>query len=204
MVPSDYRLDSVAARLIERLEGARPTHTDPSTAEAAFREVAEHHVAAAIAEYRALGAEDPEAHAAFLRREVLQTMLPRYARLAARMTAAEQRGYGFGPLAGPIGIPALAVVAFALFFFVLRRLLGWWEAWPLLLLDATLPFWPLGAAWLHVRRHRADLEALVADMERIQDAERTFLTADELRAAKELEPASAPKAAARGREVERG
>ena len=202
MVPHDYRLDAVAARLIERLEGARPTHTDPAAAEAAFRAVAENHVAAAIAEYRAVAPEDPEAHAAFLRREIGQTMLPRYVRLATRMTRAEQGGYGFGPLAGPIGTPALAVAAFAVFFFVLRRLLGWWETWPLLALDATLPFWPLASAWLHVRRHRADLEGLVDDMARIQDAERTFLTADELRAARELEPAQ--KVAPRPREVERG
>ena len=30
MVPTDYRLDSVVERLIQRLEGARPTHTDPA------------------------------------------------------------------------------------------------------------------------------------------------------------------------------
>jgi hypothetical protein len=207
MVPTDYRLDSVVARLIERLEGARPTHTDAEQAERAFREVAARHVEAAITEYRALAPENPDAHEVFLRKEVLETMLPRYVRLAAAMTAAERRGYGFGALAGPVGMPVLAVVAVTVFAVVLRRFLGWWEVWPLVLVDASLPFWPLLAAWLHVRRYRRELEGLVSDMARIQDAERTFLTADELRAARELEPgAKAPNnsVAARSREVERG
>lgn len=217
MVPTDYRLDSVVERLIQRLEGARPTHTDPATARAAFEATAATHVEAAIAEWRAVAPEDPEAHAAFLRREVLQTALPRYHRLATRMTAAEQRGYGLGPLAGPLGTPALLFVAVAVFALILRRFLGFWEVWPLVVLDLSLPAWPLLAAWLHVRRYRAELGALVEDMERIQDAERTFLSGDALRAAQEVEAAGRTTGAAQttgagaeapppkpDREVERG
>jgi hypothetical protein len=204
MVPTDYRLDSVVERLIERLEGARPTHTDPEAARRVFEEVAAQHLETVIAEYRSVAPENPDRHAAFLRQEVLQTALPRYHRLAVGMTAAEQRGYGFGPLAGPIGMPALFLLAVAVFWLVLRRLLGFWEIWPLVLLDATLPLWPLVAAWLYVRRYRAELEALAADMGRIQAAERSFLTEDQLNAARELEPPATARRPAPVKEVERG
>jgi hypothetical protein len=203
MVPTDYRLDSVVERLIQRLEGARPTHTDPDRAAAAFEEVARHHVEAALAEYRSVAPEDPVPHAAFLRREVLATALPRYTRLATAMTTTEQRGYGFGPLAGPVGLPILVVAAVVAFAVVLRPLLGWWEVWPLVLVDVTVPFWPLVAAWLYVRRYRAELQRLVDDMGRIQDAERTFLSDEELAAARELEATSTVRKP-RIREVERG
>lgn len=193
MVPTDYRLDNVVARLIERLEGARPTHTDPAAALRVFEEVAQHHVDAAIAEYRAMAPENPDAHCAFLRKEVLQTALPRYHRLATGMTAAERRGYGFGPLAGPIGMPALFVLCLGVFWFVLRRLLGLWEVWPVALLTFTVPFWPLLAAWLHLRRYRAQLDELIGDMDRIQDAERTFMTPAELAAASGLDAVAAER-----------
>jgi hypothetical protein len=145
--------------------------------------------------------EDPSAHAAFLRKEVLETALPRYAELAIRMTNRERGGYGFGWLAGPIGMPVLGVVAILGFWLVLRRMLGFWEVWPLVAVDVSLPFWPLAAAWLYVRRYRTELYALLGDMARIQDAERAFLTADQLSAAREMEQ---PARTSRAREIERG
>lgn len=193
MVPSDYRLEHVTARLIERLEGARPTHgLDAEGALTAFTETAELHVEAALAEYREAALdEDPEPHAAFLRREVLKTALPRYHRLAVEMTRAERGGFGFGRLADPIGRLGLAAVAAAVLWLGLLRFAGIREVWPLIALDLSLPVWPSIAAFLYQRRYRRQLEAVVADMARIQDSERAYLTRSELDAARRaVQPAT--------------
>lgn len=195
MVPADYRLDTVTARLIERLEGARPTYGgDPDRALAAFEETARGHVEAAIAEYADLAREQaPEPHAAFLRKEVLATALPRYVRLAVAFTRAEERGFGFGPLAEPLGRLGLGVLALLLLWLVLIRLVASPVAWPLVLVDLSMPLWPTAAAWLSRRRYHGQLEALVADMARIQDSERAYLSSAELGAARQLEaPARRP------------
>lgn len=201
MVPSDYRLDNVTARLIERLEGARPTHAlDAEKALATFREIADKHVEAAIAEYRENAVdEDPEPHAEFLRREVLGTALPRYHRLAVEMTRSERGGFGFGVLAEPIGRLGLVLVSVLVLWFGLLRFAGIWEVWPLIALDLTLPLWPSLASWLYQRRYRQQLEAIVADMVRIQDSERSFMSRSELNAAKQ---ATAPPNRPRDREVQ--
>lgn len=187
MVPSDYRLDSVTARLIERLEGARPTHgVDPEAALAAFREAAEKHVEAAIAEYRESAlVEDPGPHAEFLRREVLGTALPRYHRLAVEMTRRERGGFGFGPLSEPLGRLGLVVVSVLVLWLGLLRFAGIWEVWPVMALALSLPLWPSITAGLYQRRYRLQLEAIVADMARIQDSERSFMSRPELDAARQ-------------------
>src|SRR5262245_5751537 len=113
MVPADYRLDTVTARLIERLEAARPTFgTDSQAALSAFRSAAEAHVAAATAEFTELVPdEDPEEHAVFLRKEILETALPRFHRLATEYSAAAATNFGFGPLGDPAGRISLFAVA---------------------------------------------------------------------------------------------
>lgn len=185
MIPTDYRLDRVTARLIERLEGSRPTHgDDPERAAAAFRTAAEEHVAAAIAEYREVAVEDPRAHAEFLRREILDTALPRYHRLAVERTRAERGGFGFGRLADPIGRIGL-VVAAVLGLVVLERFIGSPYTWPLVVLDLSVPLWPSIAQWLTTARYRRELEAVVADMARIQDAALTFVSGPALDAVRE-------------------
>lgn len=202
MIPSEYRLDTVVAGLVERLEGTRPTHgLDPDKASTAFREVAVRHVEAAVTEFKDNAVDgDPEVHAAFLRREVVETLLPRYTRLAVEMTRAESGGFGFRALAGPLGVPVLMGVA-ALGLVVLLRLAGWWEAWPLLALDLSLPLWPTVVTALYRRRYRQQLEDLVADAARIQDHERGFMTDEDVRAVRELgQQGTRP----RPKEVDRG
>lgn len=169
MVPSDYRLDYVTARLIERLEGARPSYAgQPEAAMEAFTRVATQHVEAAIAEYQELALQDPAPQAAILRQEVLQTFLPRYHRVAVAFNQAEEGGFGFGPLAQPAG--RLALGAASLFALVwLMRLSHLPLVWPLILLDLSLVFWPDIAAWLQRRHHLQNLHAIVHDMGRIQD-----------------------------------
>lgn len=188
MVPGDYRLDTVVARLIERLEAVRPTFgNDAETAYAAFREHAETHVNAAIAEFREMVPdEDPDEHAAFLRREILEIALPRFHRLAMAHSAAAANNFGFGLLGEPAG--RIGLFAFSLFALVvvMPRLLEFPVAWPLLLLDLVLPFSPTIAAFIARRRYAARLQELVTDMGKIQDSERTYASAAVLRKAREI------------------
>ncbi len=188
MVPADYRLDTVVARLIERLEAVRPTFgTDGEAAFTAFREHAESHVNAAVAEFREMVPdEDPDEHAAFLRREIFDIALPRYHRHAMEHSAAEGRNFGFGPLGEPGG--RIALFAFALFALVviMPRVIEFPISWPLLLLDLVLPFTPTIAASIARRRYAARLQELVADMGRIQDSERTYVSASVLRKSREI------------------
>lgn len=176
MVPSDYRLDHVTARLIERLEGARPSFPDdPEQARQAFGRVAKEHVEAALAEYREVALEEPGAQATLLRHEVLETFLPRYHRVAMEMTRAEESGFGFGPLAEPLGRLGLLAGAMVILWFVLLRLVHLPVVWPLVLLDLSLVFWPDIAAWLSRRRYLRKLHRIVEDMGRIQDQAIAYL-----------------------------
>ena len=154
MVPSDYRLDHVAARLIERLEGKRPTFADrPDDALRVFSETAENQIEAALGEMQGVGwTEDLEGHRAFLEREVLQTFLPRYHALSSQMSLDEARGFGFGWLAEPIGRLGLVVAALLIGWLVLLKLIFLPIVWPLVLLDVSLPFWPDIASAMYRRR----------------------------------------------------
>jgi len=188
MVPGDYRLDTVAARLIERLEAVRPTFgTDADAAYAAFREHTESHLNAAIAEFREMVPdEDPEEHAAFLRREINDIALPRFHRLATAYSEAQANNFGFGLLGEPAGRIGLFAIALFALVVIMPRLIEFPIAWPLLLVDLVLPFSPTIAAAIGRRRYAARLQELVADMGRIQDSERTYASASMLRKSREI------------------
>lgn len=170
MIPAEYRLERVVAALVERLDGARRSYPDEAELRAGAERVAAEHVDAAIAEWSATGFSDtPQAHAAFLRREVLETALPRFVREAARMNRSEASGHGLGPLATPVGRVGLVAFALAFLWFVLLRFAYMPAEWPLIALDLSLPFWPDIAAWLSRRRYQAALQGLVDDTRRIQE-----------------------------------
>lgn len=181
MVPTDYRLDHVAARLVERLEGARRSYADDERARTAFGEIAREHVEAAIVELEAVGMmRDASDHADFLRTEIERTVLPRYHRLATEMSAREAGGFGMGRLAQPLGRLGLVVVALLLLWFVLLRMAAVPVVWPLFLIDLSLPFWPDIAAAFTRRSYRTKLEAMIEDLTRIQDGAQAYLSASEL------------------------
>lgn len=187
MIPRDYRLDYVVARLIERLEGQRRTFSkNAAQAREAFERTAREQVDAAIGEMRGTGwTDDEDRHAEFLRREVLETFLPRYHAVATRMGDVEGRGYGLGPLSEPLG--RLGLVGGALLFgwLVLLKLIALPIVWPLVLLTLAVPFSPDIASMLYRRRYRGELDAIVEDMTRIQDQQNAYLPEDALRAAEE-------------------
>lgn len=169
MIPADYRLEHVAAGLIERLDGARRSYEQPERALEAFHRAAEAHADGAVAEWRALGfADDPEPHAAFLRRELVETVLPRFHRVAMAMNAAEASGYGLGRWASPVGRLGLLMVALTVFWVVLRRFLYLPIEWPLVIATLSLPLLPDVLGLLEQRRYRRELEELVQDVARIQ------------------------------------
>lgn len=168
MVPTDYRLEHVCVRLIDRLEGARRSFAgDRDKAGAEFRRIAGEMVDAAIGEYRAVAVEPPAEHAEFLQREVIDTFLPRYTRVAVDMTTREQRGYGVGFFANPAGrvvLVALAIAVAALEFRAGGARLGWIGVG----LVAIVPFVPDILAALWRRRHQIELQEIVDDMAKIQ------------------------------------
>ena len=171
MVPSEYRLEQVAARLTERLESTRRSYADdPERAAAAFERIADEVVENAIAEYRRDGFVDqPERHAELLRAEIHQTFLPRYTRLATRMTAQEESGYGVGPLYGPVARTLLLVVGLGLCVLLLRAPGAiWLKLIPMLPLLAG-PFLPDLIAWLARRRYQNQLVDTLTDLRQIQE-----------------------------------
>jgi hypothetical protein len=176
MIPSDYRLETVVVALIERLDSARRSFDDRDTAEQAFREIAEKHVAAVVSEWEALDFQaSPERHSEFLRDEVRETFLPRFSRVALSMNEAEASGYGLGWWATTAGRVALVGIALAIFFFVLLRFIYVPMEWPLILVDLAVPFLPDVMAWLEHRRYRGALQELVLDMGRIQEQQLAYV-----------------------------
>lgn len=168
MVPSDYRLPSVATGLITRLEGTRRSYAhDPGAATEEYTRVADQHVDAALAELDELGMSDDPGHGDFLRDEIHKTFLPRYSRLAAAMNDREAANFGLGPLGDPLGRAGLALVALlGMVMFIRLIYLPW--AWPLFLLDLSLPLWPDIARVLVRRRYQSDLQQLIDDLQAVQ------------------------------------
>ncbi|MCB9675379.1 MAG: hypothetical protein H6737_09700 [Alphaproteobacteria bacterium] len=176
MVPSDYRLDEVVARLIERLEGARPSYVDAASAEVAFRRIATEHVESAIAEYRVMMPGEPDLgrQEALLREEVLSTFLPRYLRGAIAMNTREAEHFGAGRLAEPAGRVGL-VVAVLLLLLPMLRFVGYPVTWPIVLIVLSVPLWPDLIAWWARRRYYAELQRMIDDMQRIQHQATAYL-----------------------------
>jgi len=188
MIPTEYRLDQVAARLTERLESTRRSYAgDAEAAEATFRRLTDELVENAINEYSADGFVDrPERHAAFLRQELTQTYLPRYTRLATAMTASEEGGYGAGFLYGPVG-RVLMFVAVVLIGAVLLRMPGPWGIKLAPMIPMLLGvFVPDLLAWAARRRYRRQLVELLTDLRHIQDRAQDY-------DARPVEPLSEPQ-----------
>lgn len=176
MVPTDYRLDQVAVRIMERLEGTRRSfQADPERAEVEFRRVALEMVEAASSEYRegpALG--DPEPQIALLRREIVELFLPRYHRSAMEMNARERGGFGLGPLAEPIGRIGLVLFALLVVAVDSRTLLATPPGWLIGASAIALPFSPDILRGIHQRRYRNELQVIADDMAAIQDKADTY------------------------------
>ncbi len=189
MIPSDFRLDTVSVHLVERLEGARRSYVDrPDQAPPAFLRIAEELVADAAAEVGEYSDEGD--YPVVLRREILETFLPRYTRLALEHNALEKRRFGAWRAGDPVarlvttGAAILAAAIFSRFFPSVFAAV----AWLFVVMVALMP--ELRATWYR-RVYRRDLQAVVDDMARIHD-HLTVYTPSERRA----EPAHAEPARA--------
>lgn len=187
MIISEYKLDFVVARLIERLESTRPTFDASMQQEMkeSFSRIASEHLDAVIGEFREMGMTDhPDAHAAFLRQEVMQTFLPRYTPMALAANQSEKSGFGLGPLATPIGRIVIGFVAIVLCVLLPRLKLLWlfYPALPFLLVS---PFVPDIFRLIYTRRYRRRLQSVVQDMSTIQERFADYVPPELMQAMKE-------------------
>lgn len=168
MPPSSYRLDAIAAAMVERLEASRVTHLDePQRAREDLERIATELVDAQARECRELTGDVIQA--ARIEREALHTFLPRYLRLALARNAAEASR---NPMWSDnlLVRGAMVLAAFVVASLVIRILPVRWDlvfyGLPFLaLLLPELRRWQLG------RRYRQDLQQLVDDLGRVQDVE---------------------------------
>jgi len=193
MSPSPYRLDVVSANLIERLEGARPTWIgDAAAARDGFRRIAAEQVDTVVAEHDELMGDRPWGR--LLRREVMETFLPRYTRLALDHNMDEGAGYHAWRRGDPVARVLATFVGLAV-----AELLYRFTHHPLSLgvfvLALAMPFLPEIRRGWYRRRYRSLLQEVVDDMGRIQDSLEAAPPKDIPELAAEPEPRRATQSA---------
>ena len=196
MPPTPYRLDTVAASLIERLEGARRTWIDqPDAARQGMNRIAEETLDLVIAEHDRIMPRSKWGE--MLRREILQTFLPRYIRLAVAHNALEANGYGSwrrgDPLARVMATGGALMVAV-----VMERVLHHPITLLLFIFALFIPVLPELRAFYLRRQYTGALQTAVNDMGRIQEELDRFgdddiLTDERLEAARERVKAAQAK-----------
>ena len=167
MTVSSYRLDTVAVHLIERLEGARRSYQGrPEEGAEAFARIADEELDRIVAEHDDLF--DTPRVGERLRREIHETFLPRYVRLAADQTALEAAGYHAWRRGDPLarGATTLGALIFALGFV---RTVHHPVALLVFAVVLLVPFLPEIRRGHHRRQYRRLLQQVVGDLGRIQD-----------------------------------
>jgi hypothetical protein len=166
MTAPSYRLDTICANLIERLEGARRTWSgDPDGARRELTRIADEQLTRILAEHDEL--VDTPGWSALARREVMETFLPRYLRLAVDHNALEERGYDAWRQGDPIARIVGTVVSMTVALGCVR-LVHHPAALVLVPVALAVPFVP-EIRRLHFRRkYRVLLQEVVDDMGRIQ------------------------------------
>ena len=202
MVPEKYRLAAVGQFLLEQFELRRPGFHEWSPAlEAGLRQEAEGELQLMEKQLRELGMDDP-AYWQRVRRALDEILLPRYAALAASEIDLAKRDYGIWR-----GGDLVARATFALAGFVLGIVCvevpyipiqaKWFPA----LLLVLGPLFPDAVMWLHRRRWRKKLLALVEDLQRASATLDTYRPLSELTESLGMAPelAEAPPMPARER-----
>jgi hypothetical protein len=166
MVARSYRLDTVAAHLIERLEGARRSYIDrPAELDKAGRRIVDEALAEVLSEMEEV-MSDPT-HAERLGREMGETFLPRWLKLAKLQNELEATRFDTWRQ-GDIGFRMAAFFGPLLIAIAMTRVLHS----PIVALGYVipfmLPFLPELRAWQSANRYRIALQAIIDDLERIQ------------------------------------
>jgi len=163
-VIDSYRLETIAAHLIELLEGRRRAYTErPDALEGAAARVADETLDAIEREYSEVMGGD----LALVRREIHESFLPRYNALARDHNELEQAGYH----AWRRGDPAARVAGFVIALIlasVFTRLVHSPVAVAGYAAALAVPFVPDLRAMYYRRKYQAELQSLVDDMGRIQ------------------------------------
>ncbi|MCB9793678.1 MAG: hypothetical protein H6741_13230 [Alphaproteobacteria bacterium] len=166
MVTASYRLETVSAGIVERLEGARRSYAGrPEAFEALAERVCAEALERVQADYEELFGDD--GHVGELRRELAETFLPRYLRLAAQQTALEERARGLW--AGGLLARAGAFAAAMLAALVVSRLIRNPFVIAFYISAFLVPFLPELRRWWEGRSYLAELQAMIDDLARVQD-----------------------------------
>jgi hypothetical protein len=187
MVPEKYRLAAVGRFLLEQFELRRPGIRQWSPeVEASLRHAAEGELQLMEKQLRELGMDD-DRYWQRIRRALDEILLPRYAALASGEIELARRDYGIWR-----GGDLIARATFALAGFILGVICvevpyipiqaKWFPA-VLLVLG---PLFPDAVMWLHRRRWRRKLEALVGDLHRASQTLETYRPLSELTHALEM------------------
>ncbi|MSP56737.1 MAG: hypothetical protein EXR69_14220 [Myxococcales bacterium] len=168
MAPASFRLDTLAANLIERLEPVRRAYVDsPEAAREVMLKTTEEIADNVARECRAVMGDEVQARR--IETEAVATFLPRYVRLAIEQNRVER-----WEAITPLNVMMQRLIPLLLGLFgaglMMRLVAGRWDlvfyVIPLLAL-----FWPewIGA-WAR-RRYRAELQELANDLGQLQDAD---------------------------------
>jgi hypothetical protein len=199
MPATPYRLDTVAASLVERLEGARRTWVgQPTAAAEGMTRIASETLDLVIAEHDRI--MPGSRWGPMLRRELMETFLPRYIRLAVAHNAQEADGYGAWRGGDPLA--RVAATGGALMgAIILERLLHHPLTLLLFIFALFVPVLPELRAWYHRSRYSGALQDAVDDMGRIQEELDRF-TDDEILTDARLQAAREKVESARTRRKE--
>ena len=166
MVAKSYRLDTVAAHLTERLEGARRSYLDrPEALDAAARRIVDEALAEVLSEMADV-MDDP-AHAKRLEHEMHETFLPRWLKLARLQNELEATRFDTWRQ-GDVVFRLVAFFVPLLAALVATRVLHSPAVALAFIVPILVPFLPELRAWQATSRYQGALQAIVDDLERIQ------------------------------------
>ncbi|GEM_PF-1726286 len=166
MVAKSYRLDTVAAHLTERLEGARRSYLDrPDELDAAARRIVDEALGEVLSEMGEV-MSDP-AHAERLQREMVETFLPRWLKLAKLQNELESSRFDTWRK-GDVVFRLVAFIVPLVVALIATRALHSPVVALAFIVPFLVPFLPELRAWQATSRYQGALQAIVDDLERIQ------------------------------------
>jgi hypothetical protein len=158
MAPPSFRLESVAALLIQRLEASRLAWLgDSARAQEEIHRITAEMVGGVARECRESTGDEVQAQS--IEREVLATFVPRYARIALAQNARERGKVDSLALRGALVVGGVIAAV------VLERLGLWVWLFPMI----ALVYPELQVAWTR-RGYTAELQQIVQDMAELQQA----------------------------------
>lgn len=177
MAPPGFRLDTLTAQLVSRLEPVRQAHLDdPAAARAAFSRIVSDASRDLASECRSVLGD--EAQARRIEREAVETFLPRYARLAMEQSQDELQTTWLLRTGIPSRVVATALTGVLVTALVEGLRLPWLAV--LYLLVGLAPVFPEVRLWTARRAYQQRLQELAEDMLQLQRADEALSRSPEL------------------------